>query len=61
MDDRRLEDLVRFVLSRLGFDVWMPSGEGRDTWLIATLADVTRADELESRLRSEPAPHLHLA
>ena len=54
-------DLVRSVLSRLGFDVWMPSGEGRDTWLIATLVDLTHAGELEARLRSEPAPHRHLA
>jgi hypothetical protein len=53
-------DLVRSVLSRLGFDVWMPSGEGRDIWLIATLVDVSRAEELEARLRSEPEPHRHL-
>lgn len=53
-------DLVRSVLSRLGFDVWMPSGEGRDVWLIATLVDLSRARELEGRLRSEPAPHRHL-
>jgi len=54
-------ELVRFVLSRLGFDVWMPAAEGRDIWLIATLVDVTKADELEARLRSEPAPHRHFA
>ena len=53
-------DIVRSVLSRLGFEVWMPAGEGRDIWLIATLVDVTRAGELEARLRSEPAPHQHL-
>jgi hypothetical protein len=49
-------DIVRFVLSRLGFDVWMPSGEGRDIWLIATLVDVTRASALEARLRESAAP-----
>jgi hypothetical protein len=50
-------DIVRFVLSRLGFEVWMPAGEARDIWLIATLVDVTRASELEARLRAQPAPH----
>jgi hypothetical protein len=54
-------EIVRFALSRLGFDVWMPSGEGRDIWLIATLVDVSRATELEARLRSAPEPHRHLA
>jgi hypothetical protein len=53
-------DLARSVLSRLGFDIWMPAGEGRDIWLIATLVDVTKAGELEACLRSEPAPHAHL-
>lgn len=50
-------DLVRNVLTRLGFDVWMPSGEGRDTWLIATLTDITKAAELEACLRSQRQPH----
>ena len=53
-------DLARSVLSRLGFDIWMPAGEGRDIWLIATLVDVTKADALEACLRSAPAPHAHL-
>lgn len=53
-------DLVRVILSRLGFEVWMPSGEGRDIWLIATLVDLSKAHGLEARLRSEPAPHRYL-
>ena len=52
-------EIVRFVLTRLGFDVWLPAGEGRDIWLAATLVDVDRADQLEGRLRSAPAPHVY--
>jgi hypothetical protein len=55
-------DLVKFLLSQLGFDVAMcpRSPDRRDTWLVATLRDVVRADEFEARLRSTaPRTYLH--
>jgi len=39
-------DLIRTVLTRLGFNVDWFGGNGRDLWLVATLVDVQTADGL---------------
>jgi SAM-dependent methyltransferase len=49
-------DIVELVLGRLGFSVDLPAGEGRDTWLTATLVDTSLENELERLLRATPNP-----
>ena len=51
-------EIVRFVLTQFGFDVWIPAGEGRDLWTVATLVDPDAPERFADRLRAGAGPHL---
>jgi SAM-dependent methyltransferase len=47
-------EITRYVLEQIGFDVQFLGSQGRDSWVIATLRDLDRAQQFENYLVHKP-------